>query len=1227
MLQNKFKFLLKTVFPVVLFLLSLVVCLNNYQPGTYLIGWDNLLPEYNWRLNIARSLSATWQEYQGLGLLGGNAHAADLPRQIFLALASAVVPIQFIRYGWTFLMLTIGPLGAYFLAKKILGESNLLTGASAFVAGLFYLLNLATLQTFFTPFETFIGFYGFFPWLLFLSLGYLSGGRKKWLVALALVSIMATTAFYVQTMFVVFIAILIPFVINSIVSAKQEGVRRSIKLLIVIFLLNSFWLLPVLYFSLTAPGVVAASKINSFATPETELMNRGFGNLANIALLKGFWFNYLDLAGDGKFNYLLGFWRDYTSYALVALAGYFVFALSLVGIIWASLTKSFKWRLALPVTFVGVYLMLASTNPPFGLFFRFLSDQIPFFANIFRSVFTKWSVAMALIYGIGLALFVNLMGKTVKGKIVGFLLSAFISLAIVISAFPVFQGKLIMDSARIKVPNAYFELFDYLENAPKETRIAFYPLQTFWGWNFYEWGYRGSGFLWYGIKQPILDRAFDVWSLGNEAFFNEAVSAVYANDKESLKRVFDKYGVGMVLIDKSVLFPGHSQAELRFEETQALLTGIGAQKVWEKDFISLYTLPNKPSNFISSPKRISNVRIGAVYPKKDAVYALEGDYVETARGSSQPTSFYPLAALFSEKLDGVGYRSLPNGQIEAEINRQLSGVPADSKLNIPALLPGTEYRVGALATYEEGRLTVKFDSYAKIYLNGEETVVPGLPDLYMTVRGNYPSLLVGLGEDVYEVKQGSQTYIPRLRLRVNEPVNLYVYDPTNESKINTSSDFNVSQVKKCWTRPGQTDLLQVSQNDGVKSITVKDAAGCIDFKVGSFTGKSLLSIALPYRSSQGARPSFCLVEENSPGKCLHDEIFYHSLVSSDWTKVTRQIVLPATNNYWLGIAAKPSDTPQEEWQIDYENPDISVFPLLVSFSFNKTIWTDLTGPREISLPKGDNVALKVVMTPPREVIDLAAYGRFKIDNCDIFDRGMVAKTLDGGELTYRAKDAGSACDFVILDKISPHDAYIIRFKGKGVSGRGLKFYLFNPQTKHADIETLLPKGNFDVSYSILPGEIDSGEYTLNLENRAFAGELAQNSLSQVEIYGLPLGWLAGWKVGPVRETAKTNEVAVSSVIKKGTFHYSFKTESEEGGVISLLQGFDPGWAAYADGKRLEHARFNNWANAWLIGPGSHKVTLIYRPQYLEFAGFILLIGGIIFAIGFGSQTIDKEEEA
>src|SRR5690554_3243624 len=108
----------------VLSLLVVVLAAVNFSPGSWLSGWDNLHPEFNFGLNIGRSLSSVWQEYQGLGLLGGMSHAADLPRQLFLFVISIVIPPQLHRYLWVWLSWWCGAVGAYFLALLLFSSKD-----------------------------------------------------------------------------------------------------------------------------------------------------------------------------------------------------------------------------------------------------------------------------------------------------------------------------------------------------------------------------------------------------------------------------------------------------------------------------------------------------------------------------------------------------------------------------------------------------------------------------------------------------------------------------------------------------------------------------------------------------------------------------------------------------------------------------------------------------------------------------------------------------------------------------------------------------------------------------------------------------------------------------------------------------------------------------------------------------------------------------------------------
>ena len=617
----------------------------NFTPGTWLSGWDNLHPEFNFAANIRRSLSAGWQEYQGLGLPGGMAHAADLPRQLILLLFSLVFPVSLIRYFWTFLMLLLGPLGVYFLVSRVFldkkgqGLANLagLTGA------LFYLLNLATVQYFFTPFETFTSFFGFFPWLFFFALTYLKKGGRRRLISFFLISVLATPAFYVQTLFVVYLIFLLVFSLESILR-KKRTIRRALKLGLVILATNAFWIFPVLYFSLTNAGVLANAKANSIATPETQIMNEARGNFSDIVHLRGYWLDYYDLGETGKFDYLYATWLGHVDKTSVVSWGYVLFGVALLGLLIHLFRKQALWKYSGITLFVIVYFMLASRSPPFGALFNSLSEKIPLFTEIFRNIFTKWSVAAALVYSLGLSFFIAFLASVLKGrlKILVFLASLVFAWGMYVSVRPAFNGQLIAERMRVDLPDEYLKVFEFFKNEPKEARIAHFPIHTFWGWNFYDWGYRGSGFLWYGIEQPILDRAFDVWSPNNETFYNQASFAFYGNDLGAFEEVLKKYQVKYILLDESVIHPGNSEAPLFIPEIRKLtenseyirqVASFGFLKVFETDF----GLPaGGGDKFVWTPDSFTRVNADLTYAQTDPIYTKYDTYIQDIEGISYP---------------------------------------------------------------------------------------------------------------------------------------------------------------------------------------------------------------------------------------------------------------------------------------------------------------------------------------------------------------------------------------------------------------------------------------------------------------------------------------------------------------------------------------------------------------------------------------------------------------
>ena len=112
-------FFVTHLWEIILSLTTLLLCLRNFTPQTFLVGWDNLMPELDIWINLKRSFLSVWQTYQGLGLVGGMAHATDLIRQLILLPFTLILPINLIRYLWHFAMIFLGTFDFYFGLIKV----------------------------------------------------------------------------------------------------------------------------------------------------------------------------------------------------------------------------------------------------------------------------------------------------------------------------------------------------------------------------------------------------------------------------------------------------------------------------------------------------------------------------------------------------------------------------------------------------------------------------------------------------------------------------------------------------------------------------------------------------------------------------------------------------------------------------------------------------------------------------------------------------------------------------------------------------------------------------------------------------------------------------------------------------------------------------------------------------------------------------------------------------
>lgn len=653
------KLLAKIFFPSLLLVLTIGLMVNNYEAGTFLSGWDNLQVEFNVWMNLERSVNVVWQEYQGLGLLGGMGHAADLVRQLIFLPLAGFFDQSLLRYGWNFLHVFLGGLGAYYLLIYLLKRKFL-----AFLGASFYLLNFATLQNFYVTFEPFVSFFSFLPWILFVLLSYLDLPSKRKLVFFVLLSLLGTGIGYIQTVFLVYLLLLVvilavyTFFSKGRFNFKKTRLLVAGKILLLTFAVNAFWLLPALFFTLTASEVTVTSKANSMVTDSVFLQNNRFGSWQDVLSMKGYWFGLHDFDQWGNAVSLLDPWQSHLQNPAVSFLSFAYAGLLLIGAITLLMSRFSSqhqhFRKLLVLLLLCLFILLGS-NPPLGFLYDLFREHVPLFSQFFRSSFTKWVVPFSLFYSLLLTFGLAFVFAYLKSRWLQWLFGLVFFVSLLFYSWPSFQGHFFYERLRVEIPAAYFAVFDYFQNeAPASSRIANLPQHSFYGWQWNDWGYRGSGFLWYGIKQPILDRAFDVWSTPLEGYYWELQHALDQKDVKKLEVVLAKYDVDYLLLDASVVNRNTSKP-FNYDALQTLLASSKRLKVIRQfDFIWLYEFADlensREKEFVSLYEQVPLIANHYSLNWQDQAYLDFHDYLTAPNNNAKnATIIYPFASLFTNR--------------------------------------------------------------------------------------------------------------------------------------------------------------------------------------------------------------------------------------------------------------------------------------------------------------------------------------------------------------------------------------------------------------------------------------------------------------------------------------------------------------------------------------------------------------------------------------------------
>lgn len=1170
-------FFLRSIPYGVIFLLVLLLFVTNYTPGTWLSGWDNLHPEYNCKLNIVdRSLFSSWQEYQGLGVRAGNAHAADLLHQLGVCTLKTVVPLPLVRYLYHFFALFIGGIGIYLCCKKLFLKNSTPTiqTIAALCGALWYILNLGTMQYFSVPYEAFSHFFASFPWIVLISLLYLQHPSKQHAWLLVIITLLSTPSFYIPTLFVVNTGVL------GVISIIYVGQKKRLKPLIFLWTtyiaLHAFWLFPFIGFLLKGTAFVGQTMINRMFTEEAFLRNQQFGVFPDVVMLKGFLFNTTDLmVKTNTHDFVLKPWILFLNNPIPYSFHIAVFLFVILGVIISWKQKQKHTLFLTTLLAIGLFAFV-SDNPPTGFLFRWLQDHLPLFKQVFRFPFTKFLPIITFAYAttISIAL-ATLLSKPILRTIA----LAFVVGYLGIANIPAFQGHFIYKEMRVVVPQEYFNLFSFLATQPNGT-IATFPQATYWGWTTYDWGYRGSGFPWYGIKQPILDRNFDVWNTYNETYYAALTKALYTtSDPEALLQVFTTYNISYVWIDERIILPSNPDALYTRELKSRLALLPSVSLIFQDNKQSIYRV-QQPSN----------------------------TFVTTQKDSTSSAPFQNTSAITTTvNEDGSITLSTP-------ISPGLLTVPTD-----------TQQQTLGVATWQDNVITIK--PYLPILFTDEQPIA--------TTAAAVQTIPIAKNTTLYTINDTIVSHHTPVTVPLEQTNTLKTYtSPTLNLDIATA--LLAQPIKNCASTATTAAFFGITG----QTLIGKASSPCVYAQLSSLAktripkaSNSVMQLQITYETT-GPTPRICLTKPGDT-QCLY-QFQEEQTTTGKTTQTTTYTVAPTTipfSDLWLKIEF---DAPiEEEERVTISSLQVSVYTSPTStktFSFKETdsasVWIEQPTVLHATFPT-TNQATTISMNQSHNE-----------QSCYTLGTNSFNKTLIQEDTTisrYEAKQNSSVCDWIPVPNALTSQGFLFSMQTRNISGRPIKTCLSIHPPHLCLYETIVQanqKNTWVTHTQFIPPNTTQGQWFLELDNYAVGQEIRINDVGPITITPVPYQWLE--HISLQRETQNQPDIPSPLLSVEHPYPPLFVVTLRAGyaGPLTLFQSFDSGWHAYTKKSHTipqklfeffpflfgndiqDHVLINNWANGWTIPTTKEDTTIVlfFLPQLFEWIGFLLIPIPFLFII-------------
>ena len=1173
-----------------LFFITLILAFQNYTPGTFLSGWDTLAPEFNFGLNFQRLFFGVFRSEQGLGAVAAHSHMSDLPRAILLYIFNYFMPLSFLRYSYIFLNLFLGPIGMYYFLQKVVLKNK----AASFLGGLFYLLNLGTMQQFIVPFEMFVAQYGMLPWIFLFATQYLKtqNSNGKYLLWFALTILFASPMAYAATLwyitFACFSIYLFTLSLPTLIKKNFSVFKKTIILILLSLLINSFWILPNIYFVLTSGARVTYANINTLFSPQAFLYNKEFGNLKDIALIKNFLFDWGVYAGGGQFGNLLQVWTEYLNKPYVSLIGFFFAAVAVLGIVYSIIKRNIIGLCLLPVL-IFVLFFLINDNPPTSFLYRFLQSSIPLFKEAFRfpadKVLGIFIFVFGLYFGLGQMALVEIFKKLPSffARFVVALQLISITALLIFYMTPAFKGNLISPLMRVKIPNYYFDIFSYFDKQTDNGRIADLPIHSPWGWQYYDWqengpSYQGAGFIWFGVKQPILNRDFDRWNPANEQYFREMSYAVYSKRDDLFKRVIEKYNIHYILLDESIIAPENDARILYYDELRKFLEKLEKENFARQDAqfekVKIFKVASGLNSLYllkGSPKVLP--KASAYY--EDFAYLKYNDYKSEESGSG---TFYP----FRNLIDSQSH--ILNGRTNITQEGAVLNFQKKDNLSSPDFAESENYIASDLFLKREGT-SVSIQFYPHLpYRNLLDSPLSitssfDIPDKNFIVSINGTNNF-----RVADIEENAPFSLGTVFLNTGMG-NLISAYPQNPD-IAVSPDFSEIQfgLSACEGRsPDQ--VVGIEREGNGFSIFGKNAPICMNipleeiFKDAGQLNNSEVLLTSSFMQS-GNPLSYVCVADIKTGSCLSYtfknvnpgrfpiNLSYFGIEKNNLQNLSIKVFLDATQ------------TDKIE-RVKYSNLVFSLTKPIFSSNLSKDLIKESLSSAVL------NPANKSALVPfsGNEQLsqDITSLPRTSI-NCNPssplnheVSKKIISKAKDN-YIQYESVQ-GTACDHFSYQNLSQDQGYLLSITSRNIQGLPLTMCVLNYASKHCDLYTNLSKSSkFTTDIFLIP-PMQEGQkgYDIDIASLGIKGTKSVNDLKSIQFIPFPYYFLSKIEEGEKQETSKKTSIEGQNEINPSLYKVTLNENPAVNDTLVFSKSYQTGWKAYEIKGKSQKFYCNNFS--------------------------------------------------